>query len=280
MVDYIKENKDSFDAFIFMTYSYYHTGAAMPFVREKAVLMPFACKEPTIFLRAFDEVFSAPKGIIYNTENEMVLVQNLFKNKEIPSIIAGIGLNVPTRNEFLGRDKKFRINSPYIIYLGEISEQKCCDRLIQFFRQYKRVFRNDLKLVLAGKEQMKFPRDRNIFSIGCVGEEEKYALLEKSLCLVLPSFSDGFPVSMLEAFMLKKPVLASAHCEAYKEHCLKSDAGLFFYGEIDFLECLDLLYNNKELCEALGKNGEKYTDGCYQWNSVLSKLTKFLNELT
>jgi len=280
LIDYIKDNRDSFDLFIFMTYSYYHTVLGLPIVKDKAILVPFAHKEPTIHLKSYEKIFTSSKGIIFNSEEEMVLIQNLFKTKDIPSILTGLGVDVPTKKEVDGKEKKYKLNFPFVLYLGEVAEAKGCDKLIEYFRQYKRQNRNNLKLVMVGKELSKTPKDKNIIFIPFLHDEEKYAVMHKSSFLAIPSPCECLSIPLLEAFALGKPVLVSGHNDSLKSHCIKSDGGLFFYSEVDFLECLDLLYNNTDLCDALGKNGEKYILENFQWNSILSKLNKFIGQLS
>ncbi len=277
LIDFIDENRDSFDLFIFMSYLYYHTAVGLPIVKEKAILIPFAQNEPPIYIRTYKEIFTGCKGIIYNTEEEMVFIQNHFKNKDTPSVLTGIGIDVPLKSEYEGKDRAFKLTSPYILYMGTIDSSKGCDTLFEYFKEYKKQYKNDLKLVLTGKEIMKVPKSKDIISLGFVAEEEKYAVLSNCIALVLPSHFECLAIAVLEAFALEKPVLVSGQCDVLKGHCVKSNAGLYFYESIDFLECLDLLYNKPELRAAMGINGKEYVDKNYQWNVIMEKLTKFLN---
>lgn len=278
LINYIIANKDVFSIFIFMTYLYYHTAIGLPYVKEKSILIPFAHNEPPVYIKTYEQIFTNPKGIIYNTEEEMIFIQNLFKNRDIPSILTGIGLDIPPHYEFLGKASKFKLDFPYILYMGRIDPSKGCIDLINYFQSYKRLFKNDLKLVLIGSELFNLPRDKNIISLGFVSEHEKYAVLDGSIALVLPSHFESLSIVVLEALALNKPVLVSGHCEVLKGHCTKSDGGLYFYGEVDFIDCLDLLLNNPELRNSMGANGIKYVEKNYQWNVILEKLTRFIND--
>jgi hypothetical protein len=53
LVNYIEANADSYDVFIFFTYLYWHTWAGLPKVAKKAILVPLAHDEWTIYLNIF-----------------------------------------------------------------------------------------------------------------------------------------------------------------------------------------------------------------------------------
>lgn len=280
LINYIKDNKENFDLFIFMTYLYYHTAMGLENVCDKAILIPFAHDEPPVYLKIYEKIFAIARGIVYNTEEERTFIQTKFKNKHIPSIQTGIGIDIPPKEEYNEEDKKFKLKFSYIVYMGRIDTSKGCDKLLDWFKIYKKKYSNDLKLVLMGKEILKVPRDKNIISLGFVSENEKYAVLSKSIALVLPSHFESLSIVVLEAFALKKPVLVSGHSEVLKGHCLKSNAGLYFYGQLDFIECLDLLYKNESLRIAMGENGEKYIQQRYRWEVIMDTLKNFIEEMS
>ena len=225
-------------------------------------------------------MFNIPKGIVYNTEEERTFIHTKFNNKHIPSVLTGIGIDILSKEEYNGKDNKFNLKCPYIVYMGRIDVFKGCDKLLEWFNEYKKRHENGLKLVLMGKEIIKVPYNKNVISLGFVREEEKYAVLNKSMALVLPSHYESLSIAVLEAFALKKPVLVSGYSEVLKGHCLKSNAGLYFYGQPDFIECLELLYNNEILRNSMGKNGEKYIEQRYRWEVIMETLNKFIFEMT
>ncbi|MFA5658869.1 MAG: glycosyltransferase family 4 protein [Oscillospiraceae bacterium] len=279
MISYLQNSYDDFDVFIFMTYLYYHTLKGLPCVKDKAILIPFAHDEPPAYLKCYDELFKLPRGIVFNTDEERKFIQLRFKNKEIPSITTGIGIDIPTENKFFGKDKAFRLRFPYILYMGRIENSKGCDELLDWFLKYKRRYKNNLHLVLIGKEEILLPKSKDIVSLGFVSEEKKFAVLKKSMCLVLPSHFESLSIVVLEAFAVGKPVLVSGHSAVLKGHCEKSDGGLYFFNEPDFCESLEFLRLNPELRSAMGKNGEKYVDKYYQWGIIMKKLVDFIDSL-
>jgi glycosyltransferase involved in cell wall biosynthesis len=101
----------------------------------------------------------------------------------------------------------------YAIYMGRLSPEKGCWTLIRAFEQMPQV---PLKVLGTGpmeQELTDYVRQKgmtNVQFLGFKSGEEKWQLLRNSLCLVVPSeWYENFPVTVLEAFMAAKPVVAS-----------------------------------------------------------------------
>ena len=280
IIEYIKENIDEHDLFLFFTYLYWPTVEGIKYAKDKAILIPFCHDEPPVYLKSFDALFTAPKGIIYNTSEEMDFIHKRFKITETPSITTGIGLDIPPVDTFPNAREQFNLNKPFILYMGRIDAPKGCNELFEYFLEYKKRNKGDLQLVLMGNEVISIPKHKDIISLGFVSEEEKYAVLRECELFVLPSHFESLSIVVLEAFEFRKPVLVSGHCAVLKGHCEKSNGGLYFYGNEDFCECLDLLINNEDLRKSMGNNGKDYVDKNYQWDIIIDKFTGFIDDMS
>jgi glycosyltransferase involved in cell wall biosynthesis len=101
----------------------------------------------------------------------------------------------------------------YALYLGRLSPEKGCMTLIRAFEQLPHL---PLKIIGSGPQEQElrgYVRHREIGNIEFLGfksGDDKWQLLRNALCLVLPSeWYENFPVTVLEAFMASKPVVAS-----------------------------------------------------------------------
>ena len=101
----------------------------------------------------------------------------------------------------------------YAIFMGRLSPEKGCWTLIHAFEQLPQV---PLKILGTGpleQELQDYVSQKGIGNIQFLGfksGDEKWQLLRKSLCLVVPSeWYENFPVTVLEAFMAAKPVVAA-----------------------------------------------------------------------
>jgi glycosyltransferase involved in cell wall biosynthesis len=99
------------------------------------------------------------------------------------------------------------------VYLGRLSAEKGVWTLVRAFEQLKEV---PLKIVGTGPLETalkEYVRERNITNVHFVGfkqGEEKWALLQDSVCTVVPSeWYENFPIVVLEAYAAGKPVIGS-----------------------------------------------------------------------
>jgi glycosyltransferase involved in cell wall biosynthesis len=71
-------------------------------------------------------------------------------------------------------------------------------------------------------------------------------------------------------------VLANARSEVLVDHCLKSNAGLFYSDRHEFVECLETLLRDERLRAALGRNGRDYVRQNYRWDVILAKYERMI----
>jgi glycosyltransferase involved in cell wall biosynthesis len=104
-------------------------------------------------------------------------------------------------------------NNGYALYMGRLSPEKGCWTLIHAFERLPQFI---LKIVGTGpveKELQDYVLAKgvgNIQFLGFKSGDEKWQLLRNSRCLILPSeWYENFPVTVLEAYMAARPVIAS-----------------------------------------------------------------------
>jgi len=172
LIEYIKKNEAAYDVFIFVTYLYYHTVRGIGAVRDKAVLLPNAHDEPLIYYSIFKDIFTCPRAIAYNTEEEQAFIHELFDNNHVPSDIVGAGIEIPNNTDPVRFKEKYKTDE-YILYSGRIDHGKNCPELFEYFIEYKKRNPSGLKLVLTGQEIIEVPEHPDILSLGFVSDEDR-----------------------------------------------------------------------------------------------------------
>jgi hypothetical protein len=61
--------------------------------------------------------------------------------------------------------------------------------------------------------------------------------------------------------------------------CLRSNAGLFYESDEEFLETLALIQSNRRLAAAMGRNGREYFQRHYAWPVIVRKYMDVLERL-
>lgn len=277
LVEYIREHCDEYDAFVFVTYLYYLTVMALPEVADKAILIPTAHDEPYIYFNRYKIIFTIPKAIIYLTDEEKAFVHQQFHNENIMHEVMGVGIDVPEGVDSLEFKRLYQLKN-YIVYVGRIDEAKGCAWLFRYFKEYKkRRPESQLQLVLMGKPVLKVPKDKDIISLGFIGEEEKFSGIAGAKALILPSEFESLSISVLEAMALQIPVIVNGRCEVLKGHCKKSNGGLYYTNYYEFEYCLNYLEMHTAEYALLCKNAKKYIDEYFKWEIIIDKFKKIID---
>lgn len=278
MLEYIRDNKDEYDVFVFFTYLYYQTVMGVPLVSDKAIVVPFAHDEPFLRMRIYDNVFKAPKAFLFSTDEERQLIRQKYHNYYIPYKIGGAGVDVPEDISAERFKRKYNLDN-YILYIGRIDEGKNCDEMFEFFQRYKAEHGGNLKLVLMGKSVIDVPKTEDIVELGFVSEEDKFDGLAGAKFLILPSKFESLSIVVLEAFSLNIPVLVNGECEVLRAHIEKSNGGYFYEGYRNFESCMLRLLNFADLRDEMGQAGYRYVHENYRWKLIKRKLFDLIEEV-
>jgi glycosyltransferase involved in cell wall biosynthesis len=282
LVQFISAEKDNYNVFIFFTYLYYPTVVGMPLVAEKSIFIPTAHDEPVLYTKPYENLFSVPKFIMYNTESEKQLIENNFRNIAQKSEIAGVGIS-----PFAGEKAQLPaeiIPNKYFIYIGRIESAKGCDLVIHHFLEFQKKYPkySEFKLVLVGKNHMKKTYHNSaIIYTGFVSEELKHAYLANALALIMPSFYESLSMVTLEAMVERKPVIVNGICSVLKSHIDRSGSGKSYTTKAEFFQALQYYIGQSETeREIEAEKARKYVLENYSWKSVLQKFDEAIEFVT
>ena len=114
------------------------------------------------------------------------------------------------------------INKKQLVFLGRIHAKKGLGNLIKAFAATPTALRDDWELVIAGWDQNHQSELETLAaehgienSVNFTGPQfgaDKETLLRNCDAFVLPSFSEGLPMSVLEAWAYAKPTLITTAC--------------------------------------------------------------------
>ena len=278
LLKFLENHGKEYKAVLFMTYLYYPTVYGLLTDCGTKILIPTAHNELPIYLNIFDIVFSTADKIIYNSRAEKNFVQRRFRGiQKKPSVIAGAGVEYPT-GDLPDVSERFHISSPYVCYCGRIEPAKGCDRMFEFFLEYKKRNPGDLKLVLTGKAVMEIPNSSDIVPLGFVSEEEKYAVMQGAQFLIQPSYQESLSIVTLESMLMGRPVLVNGKCAVLKDHCLVSNAGLYYTNYYEFEACAKYLFTHPNEYQEMCENGKEYVKEFYSWDGIIDRIRQLIEE--
>jgi len=217
----------------------------------------------------------------FTTEEEKNLAEPYIF--QTPGIVVPHGLDL-SEYESMPEQGMFRnqypetIGKKVVLFFGRLNFKKGMDILVHAFAQVAQV-RDDVHLVLAGPDNEGFGGkvrawlkddeilDRATFT-GMLLGKDKLAVLQDADMFVLPSYTENFGISVVEAMACGLPVLISDKVNIWRE-VTASGAGKVASCEADrFAEMMLKLLDNPEAGKQMGENGRALVKKRYQWSSV------------
>lgn len=279
LIAHITRHAEEFDFCIFFSYRYYHAFHGVRAAGAKAILVPTAERDPAAGLSIFAPVFRGVRALMYNSPEERSMLQGIAHNEHVPSVVVGIGSEVPQNPQPARFRQKYGIRGPFAVYVGRIDENKGCRELFSHFEAYLRERAGTLTLVLIGNSILEIPAHPRIRHLGFVDDADKFDAIAASELLIMPSFFESLSMVALEAWALGKPVLANAKCDVLKGQCIRSNAGLYYENASEFVETLRAIEFNRWIAGSLGRNGRQYYRDNYDWPVVERKYLDMLQRL-
>lgn len=307
LIEYLERHHQQYDILIFFTYLYAPTVLGMKIAPAKSLLVPTAHDEPALGLKIYENVFSSAAGIVWNTESERRMITSKFRLRALVEDVVGCGVELPEAG--LGADeedtsaaamvtpqaarealpahiegaantfrRRHRMHGPFLLYGGRIDPGKGCEELLEYFQAFLHEG-GDASLMLMGVKLMPLPDDPRVRFAGLLSDQERLHALQAATVVVVPSPYESLSLLALEAFAVGTPVLANARAEVLVDHCLRSNAGLFYADRWEFAEALRLLLRDAPLREAMGENGRAYVDKNYRWDVIISKYERMFTRL-
>jgi glycosyltransferase involved in cell wall biosynthesis len=280
LVEALRAEKDRYAAVVFFTYLYYPTYWGLRAAPERSVLVPTTHDEPPLAFSIYREVFARARAFAFLTPAEQELVRARFGTGDRPAAVAGMGVDPAGPADLAGFRARHALTGPYVLYAGRIDAGKGCAAMLGHHERYRREKKGAAELVLIGRLAMPEPRQEGVRYLGFLSEEEKAAAMAGAVAVVCPSPYESLSIVLLEGLALGTPGLVNAGSAVLKEHCLRSNAGLFYADGDEYAEALDLLVRNEELRRTLGANGRRYVDAEYRWSVVLDRWRGLLAALS
>lgn len=302
LAEHLRRHHQSYDALIFFTYLYAPTVLGLPVDPARSILVPTAHDEPAIRLSLYREVFRAPAAIAYNTEVEKNFLKTTFDIRATAEETVGCGVDLlqgESDSEPLAEDvgasstndepdvpahirergaafrRRHRLNGEFLLYGGRIDAGKGCEELLEYFTSYKEDG-GEAALALMGVKLMQLPEVPWVKFAGLLSERERLHALEAATIVVVPSPFESLSLLALEAMAVGTPVLCNARSEVLVDHCIRSNAGLYYADKDEFIECTKVLLADDRLRRRMGRNGKEYIKRTYRWDVILSKYDRLI----
>lgn len=192
----------------------------------------------------------------YNIENKQIFSEEIKARHKIPS-----------DNFIIG-------------FVGRLGKEKGCNELFLAFKILEEKYPKLTLLFVGPIEKEKtiepqllkyFYENEKIIITNRVPDVEKY--ISAMDVFVLPSYREGFGMSVIEASAMEVPVICTKY-PGPSSAILENETGLLIdIGDVDgIVQNIENLISNKELCVKLGKNGRKFVINNFEQKVFIKKL--------
>jgi glycosyltransferase involved in cell wall biosynthesis len=278
LYSYIRDHGNEYDHFFFIPYMFGTTYYGSLIHPEKSILIPCLHDESYAYMDIFKEMFKDVKAVIYNSEPEKELANRIYDIKG-HQIVMGAGMDTDISYNAQRFRDKYGIKNEFLLYAGRRDSGKNVSLLMEYFARYKESCSGNLKLVLIGKGELTVPKEHmhDIIDLGFVPLEDKFDAYAAATLFCMPSTNESFSIVIMEAWLCGTPVLVHADCAVTKDHCIKSNGGLYFSDYDEFEECLKYFLTDPTKRDLIAKNGKEYVIRNYSWETVIRRYEKLLD---
>ncbi|MEW6602152.1 MAG: glycosyltransferase [Nitrospirota bacterium] len=172
-------------------------------------------------------------------------------------------------------------NKTVILFLGRINWKKGLDILVRAFSRILKIKR-DVHLLLVGPDENEYEKqvrtwleEENIIEhatfAGTLRGKEKAEAFAGSDIFVLPSYSEGFSMSVLEAMYCRLPVIISDQCN-FPEVAQYGAGTVITCDHNRLCSALEQLIDDDNLRKKMGENGRKLIEDKYLWDKIAEQM--------
>lgn len=281
LYDYIRTHRNEYSLFVFAPYMFGTTYFGSWAAGQQAILIPCFHEEPYIHLDIYKKAFSQVGGIVYNAYPEMVLANEVFDLSSVQQEVIGVGVDTDLTCDGKRFRNKYNLFSPYILYAGRKDVGKNIYTLINYFKAYKDLHSDDLKLVLIGGGEVSIPAEiqNDVIDLGFVDIQDKYDAYAAALTLCQPSVHESFSLVVMESWLCKRPVLVHEQCDVTKHFVQTAKGGLYFSNYAEFEGCIDYLRANMDVADQMGLNGRQFVLDNFSYDVIVGKYMEFFEKV-
>jgi glycosyltransferase involved in cell wall biosynthesis len=279
LYDYVEDHSRDY-LFFFIPYMFATTYFGIQICPERSYLIPCLHDEAYARLNIYRSAFAGLRGWLFLSAPEMALAQRLFDLDSVHLTLVGGGVDTAFTADADAFRRKYALEGPFLLFAGRRDAGKNVELLVDFFRRYRceRPGRSALQLIFIGPGRMpvKLAAGENIIDLGFVPGQDKYNAYGAATLLCQPSVRESFSIVLMESWMAGRPALVHADCAVTKDHCKRSNGGLYFANYDEFALCLDLLLDRPRLAARMGKNGRAYVLENFCWDIIVDKYQRLL----
>ena len=266
-------------SFLFIPYMFGTTYWGLQARPHQSWLIPCLHNESYAYLDIFKPVFRACLGLLLLSPAERALAQSIYGLPPERLHLTGGGVDSGVGADGERFRRRYKINAPFLLYVGRRDPAKNIPLLLDYFTRLVEQTRPGLKLVLIGTGELPPLAPGladDIIDLGFISPQDKHDAYAAAVALCQPSLNESFSLVIMEAWLAGTPVIVHTDCAVTREHCQRSNGGLYFADFEEFRGCTEFLLSEPGTARRMGELGGEYVRANYTWDLVLGRLERAL----
>ncbi len=260
-----------------------HTASRGSFFRKLAIFHIAKLFNKKVILHIhgakFDNFFDTSSGFIKKmiinvlNKSDLVLVLSKEWQRKILKICENGNIKILYNPTVI---KPTAIGNKNVLFMGRLGERKGVYDIIEAAKYVE----SDAIFHLYGDGKIEKPTGDNVKIHGWVSGEKKDEVFKNAAMLILPSYSEGLPISILEGMACGLPIIATPVGGIPEAVENGINGFLIEPGDCKALsEKIDLLLKDKELREKMGTESKKTAKEKFDVKIVLKNLGEIYDSL-
>lgn len=277
---HLLDHADEYRALIFAPYLFWSTFACGQIAPERTILMPCLHDEPEAALDLFRPLFEGAAGLWFLSDPERDLAAELFT---LPNHTAVVGAPIhrpEIQPSAAAARAKFALPERFVLFAGRREGGKRWPWLLDAFEQAIERSPMPLHLVTMGSGEIDVPdtiADR-VLDLGFMDADDRLGVFAAADAYIQPSAYESFSRSIMEAWLVGTPVIATADSEVVAWHCQRSGGGLVYRDRYEFEQCLRFVSDEPAAAAALATDAAAYVIEHYDPEAVLDRVEATLDQ--
>lgn len=269
MEEELERAGDRYDYVLAMPYLFGTTYFAYAANPGRTLLIPCLHDEPYARLRVVADMLRGTHGVLFNAHPEAELGTRLGGTLPRQAVV-GVGFEAEEAADTAAFRRRHDLDGPFVLAVGRREGGKNTPLLFEYFLRYKERHPGALRLVSAGSGDVPVPKRPDVIDLR-PDWSERDAMYRASTVFCQPSVNESLSIVMMQAWLAERPVLVHAAGAVTRDHCVRSNGGLWFSSYAEFEGTLDRLLADPDLRAGLGSNGSAYVRSTYSWEAVLGR---------
>lgn len=267
--------------YFFIPYMFSTTYYGAQICPGRSFLIPCLHDEPYAHLNLFHHLIPQVRGLIFNTYAEQAFANRTYAcPPDQRQTVIGMGIDPHITFDADRFRQKYNIHQPFIIYAGRREAGKNIPLLLDYWRRYIADSSSASQLVLIGPNDLRWSLPPNTHDLGFVPLQDKYDAYSAATALCQPSLHESFSIVQLESWLAGTPSLVHGHCAVTRDHCRRSNGGLYFYTYADFSAALDYLFTHPTQAQQMAVQGRHYVEDNFKWELIVAKYRTLIQNAT